>query len=99
MERYTKQVVEHMLRNYTSLPQLKDAEFLTYKLDLDAALKRLNKFSRNLHDAIVGVFILGNTIQEQAAVQNVSKRQTNRRLDDGVHVLTMIMNGDFNEQS
>lgn len=99
MERYTKQVVEHMLRNYTSLSELKDAEYLTYKIDLDSALKRLRVFSRNLHDAIVGVFILGNTIQEQAAVQKVSKRQTNRRLDDGVHVLTMIMNGDFNEQS
>jgi SMC interacting uncharacterized protein involved in chromosome segregation len=94
MEKYKKQVVENMLRNYTSLYQLQDAEFLTAKLDLDKGLKQLNKMSKNLHDSIIGVFILGNTIHEQAAVQNVSKRQTLRRLDDGVHMLTMIMNGD-----
>jgi len=99
MERYNDQVVEHMLRNYTSLSQLKDAEFLSYKMDLDKALKRLRHFSRNLHDAVVGVFILGNPIHEQAAIQKVSKRQTIRRLNDGVHMLTMIMNGDFNEAS
>lgn len=95
MEQYDNQLVEQMLRNYTVLQDLKDAEFLAYKVDLDTGLKKLLGMSRNLHDALVGVFILGNSIQEQAAVQNVSKRQTIRRLDDGVYMLTMMMNGEF----
>jgi hypothetical protein len=64
-------------------------------MDLDKSLKRLNHTSSNLYKAVVGVFIFGNAIQTQAATQKVSKRQTIRRLDDGIHMLTMIMNGEF----
>lgn len=94
MDRYNNHLVENMLRNYSTLEGLTDAEFLSYKVDLDTGLKQLLGMSRNLHDTLIGVFILGNSIQEQAAVQNVSKRQTIRRLNDGVHMLTMMMNGD-----
>jgi CRISPR/Cas system-associated endonuclease Cas3-HD len=95
MEKYDKQAVEGMLRNYTTLENTSDANFLSYKLDLDKALQKLLKEYKNLYYAVVGVFVLGSSIQDQADSQNVSKRQTIRRLDDGIHMLTMIMNGDI----
>lgn len=94
MEKYKKEIVENMLRNYTSLSVLQDAEYMSYKMDLENALRRLSDLSDNLYQAITGVLIMGVPIQEQAAYQNVSKRQTLRRLDDGVHMLTLIMNGE-----
>jgi CRISPR/Cas system-associated endonuclease Cas3-HD len=94
MERYDPQQVEMMLRNYTSLSDSNDTNLMAYKVDLDTALKKLKNNSTNLYTTIVGVFISGNQIQEQAKLQEVSKRQTIRRMDDGLYMLTMIMNGD-----
>lgn len=94
MEKYTDQQVEMMLKNYTLLCESDDAEFIAFRVDLDAALRKLQNTSVNLYKAIVGVFILGNPIQEQAKVDKVSKRQIIRRLNDATHMLVMIMNGE-----
>ena len=94
MGEYNNQQVEMMLKNYTLLCESDDAEFISYRVDLDAALRKLQNTSVNLYKAIVGVFILGNPIQEQANVDKVSKRQIIRRLNDATHMLTMIMNGE-----
>ena len=75
----------------------KGSNYINDLLDLDTALRKLQKNNSNLYKALVGVFVFGNPIQEQARLMNVSKRQINRRLDDGLHVLTMIMNGDMYE--
>ena len=95
---YQKQMVEEMLRNYTTITHYithsGDEEVHSAKLDLDMALQKLQNFSKNLHQTIIGVFVWGIPIQEQAKRMNVSKRQVLRRLDDGLHFLTMIMNGE-----
>lgn len=95
---YEKQAVEECLRNYTLLNQMTlmgdDKELLTVKMDMDNAMRRLQKASPNLHGTLIGVFVYGNPIQEQAKQMNVSTRQITRRLDDGLHMLTMIMNGE-----
>lgn len=95
---YTKQAIEECLRNYTLLGRVVqlngNRELITVKIDLDMGMRRLAKHSQNLHDTLVGVFFYGNPIQEQAKKMNVSKRQILRRLDDGLHMLTMIMNGE-----
>lgn len=91
---YEKPMVETFLRNYTALCRSNEDELVTAKLDLIMGMRKLRKNSRNLYDTIVGVFVNGNPIQEQAKQMNVSKRQINRRLDDGLHMLTMIMNGE-----
>lgn len=95
---YHKQTVEQYLRNYTLLTQAiltgADEEFYVAKMDLDNAMRKLQRHNKNLHKTLVGVFVYGNPIQEQAKKMDVSKRQIMRRLDDGVHMLTMIMNGE-----
>ncbi len=95
---YDKQVVEECLRNYTILNQVSiekdDKELLTVKMDIDKGLRKLQGISVNLHNTLLGVFVYGNPIQEQAKQMGVSKRQILRRLDDGLHMLTMIMNGE-----
>lgn len=95
---YQKQMVEELLRNYTQVTRAivvtGDEDLRTAKVDLDIALRKLQDFSKNLHDTMIGVFVWGSPIQEQAKKMNVSKRQVLRRLDDGLHFLTMIMNGE-----
>jgi hypothetical protein len=71
-----------------------DKELLTVKMDITSAMRKLQQMSVNLHSTLVGVFVYGNPIQEQAKQMNVSTRQISRRLDDGLHMLTMIMNGE-----
>ena len=99
MSKYTTQEVEGYLREYTLLKHAatynSDNENLIVDLlDLDSGLRKLQKMNANLYKTLVGVFVYGNPIQEQANIMDVSKRQINRRLDDGLHVLTMIMNGE-----
>lgn len=95
---YDQQTIELYLRNYTTLVAASqssiDDDFRIAKMDLDAALLKLKHNSSKLYDTIVGVFVLGNPIQEQAKQMNVSKRQTIRRMNDGLYMLTMIMNGE-----
>jgi len=102
MKSYSKQEVEAYLREHTALKHAavynsENDNYINDLLDLDTALRKLQKNNSNLYKALVGVFVFGNPIQEQARLMNVSKRQINRRLDDGLHVLTMIMNGDMYE--
>jgi|LakMenEpi03Aug12_release.lakeMendotaPanAssembly.Ray.scaffolds.fasta_scaffold1796888_2 hypothetical protein len=95
---YNKQEVESYLRNYTTLCMSivigGNDEFHLAKMDLDNAMRKLQSTSDNLYNTVLGVFVYGNPIQEQAKQMNVSKRQIMRRMDDGLHMLTMIMNGE-----
>ena len=95
---YQTQQVETYLRNYTSLSHLitlnGDEDLMESKADLDSAMIKLSKTSYNLYSTMMGVFVYGNSIQAQAKQMNVSKRQVMRRLDDGLHMLVMIMNGE-----
>lgn len=94
---YTNQIVEAGLREYQSLTGLLltsgNEETKALKLDLDAGLAKLQKQQKTLYKTLIGVFVLGNSIQEQAEQMSTSTRQVSRRLHDGVHMLTMIMNG------
>jgi hypothetical protein len=96
--KYQKQEIEAYLREYTTLQVCvvygHDEDLSVAKIDLDNAIRKLQKSSPNLYKTIMGVFVYGNPIQEQAKQMDVSKRQISRRLDDGVHMLTMIMNGE-----
>lgn len=92
---YTTEIVENLLRNYYSLQQHPDSTFSFYFLDLNNGLKVLKRNSPVLHSTIVSVFVNGMPIQEKAAVDDVSRMQVNRRLYDGLDVLTMIMNGEL----
>jgi hypothetical protein len=96
---YEKDTVETYLRNYSTLTAAvltgTSEEIHAAKMDLDSALRKLQGMSVNLYNTIIGVFVWGNPIQEQAKQMNVSKRQIIRRMDDGVHMLTMIMNGEM----
>ena len=91
---YTNNVVENLLRNYYTLQDHPDSTFSFYKIDLELGLKKLKQTSPVLYSTIVGVFIDAAPIQEQAKVDKVTTRQTNRRLHDATHLLTMIMNGE-----
>lgn len=90
---YTTEVVENLLRNYYTLQQHPDSTFSFYKMDLESGLKALKRQSEILYFALVDVFVNGMPIQEQAENNSVSTRQVNRRLHDGLHALTLIMNG------
>lgn len=96
--KYQKQEIEAYLREYTTLQVCVvygyDEDLSVAKVDLDNAIRKLQKSSPNLYKTIIGVFVYGNPIQEQATQMDVSKRQISRRLDDGVHMLAMIMNGE-----
>lgn len=94
MDKYTNQQVEGFLRNYTLLQDSTDPDFMACRVDLDNGIKKLQSTSNNLYKAIIGVFVVGNPIQMQAKKDKVSKRQIIRRLNDGTHMLTMIMNGE-----
>lgn len=95
---YTKQMVEAFLRDYSLLQHAVayngDDDLMNAKIDLDRGIRKLQNTSINLHRTIIGVFVYGNPIQEQAKLMGVSKRQINRRLDDALHMLTRIMNGE-----
>jgi hypothetical protein len=94
MEKYQTDMVENLLRNYYSLQSHPSSTFYEYKIDLDVALAKLKKYSSNLYSTIVNVFINGMPIQEQAAKDGVTRQQLHRRMHDGLHFLTMIMNGE-----
>lgn len=91
---YKNDIVENLLRNYYSLQMHPDSTFSDYKVDLDQALAKLKNYSSVLYSTVVNVFVNGVPIQEQARIDEVSRMQTNRRLHDGLHMLTMIMNGE-----
>lgn len=94
MNKYTSIQVEDMLRNYTLLGSVSDPEFLTYKIDLDNSIESLKVKAPNLYGTVLGVFVYGNSLYMQAEKDNVTIRQVIRRLSDGLHLLTMIINGE-----
>lgn len=92
---YSNNMVENMLRNYSLLSTTSDAEYLDYRMDLDNCMLTLKVKYPNLYSALMGVFVIGTPIQEQAKLQKVSKMQVHRMLNDGLHMLTLIMNGEL----
>ena len=92
---YTSQLVENLLRNYYSLQVYPGSEFAEYTLDLHNSLMIMKRRDKKLYSTIVGVFVNGTPIQEQANKDDVSRMHVSRRLDDGLNVLTMIMNGEL----
>ena len=94
---YTTQMTENMLRSYFSLEAHPDTLFSDMKMDLDKALKSLKSEDRPVYDTVMGVFVAGTPIQEQALKDKISKRQVHYRMASGIASLTVIMNGDTNE--
>ena len=92
---YQNDLVENLLRNYYSLSAHDDMLFSDYKVDIEAGLRKLHDDSSSLYFTVISVFVNGTPIQEQAKKERVSTRQINRKLHDGLHMLTMIMNGDI----
>jgi hypothetical protein len=86
-------MVENMLRHYSLLASTSDAEYLDYRMDLDNSMSVL-KQEYNLYITLMGVFVIGTPIHEQAKNQKTNKMQIHRRLNDGLHMLTLIMNGE-----
>lgn len=96
---YTKTVVENLLRNYYSLQQHPDSTFSFYYLDLVDGLKELYKQNSVLYYTLVNVFVSGMPIQDQAYNDGVTTRMVNYRLNDGLEILTSLMNGVTVEES
>lgn len=96
---YTKTVVENLLRNYYSLQQHPDSTFSFYYLDLVDGLKELYKQNSVLYYTLVNVFVSGMPIQDQAYNDGVTTRMVNYRLNDGLEMLTSLMNGVTVEES
>ncbi len=94
MTKYSNNMVENMLRNYSLLASTSEAEYLNYRMDLDSSMSVLKQEYPNLYTTLMGVFVLGTPIHEQAKNQKTNKMQIHRRLNDGLHMLTLIMNGE-----
>lgn len=92
---YTTEIVENLLRNYYSLQSHTDATFSDYFVDLTNSLSVMKRESEVLYSTIVNVMVNGMPIQEKATIDGVTTRQVNYRLHDGLDLLTMIMNGEF----
>lgn len=90
---YTTNIVENLLRNYYSLQQHPDSTFSFYYLDLVDGLKELYKQNAVLYYTLVNVFISGMPIQDQAYNDGVTTRMINYRLNEGLEILTNLMNG------
>ena len=95
MTKYSNNMVENMLRNYSLLASTSDAEYLDYRMDLDNGMGVLKDEYPNLYTTLMGVFVVGTPIHEQVKNQSTNKMQIHRRLNDGLHMLTLIMNGDI----
>jgi DNA-directed RNA polymerase specialized sigma24 family protein len=95
---YEPHAIEALLRNYTlidkAVMESGDEDLRITKVELDAAVRKLQGYSVNLYTTVIGVFVLGTPIQEHAKEYKISKRQVHRRLEDGLHLLVMIMNGE-----
>jgi hypothetical protein len=91
---YTTDIVENLLRNYYALQSHPDSTFSFYKMDLERAMKALERENSTLYFTLLNVFVSGMPIQDQAYKDGVSPRQVSRRLHDGLYALTMIMNGE-----
>lgn len=96
-QHYTKNIVENLLRVYYSLEDYPDETFSDYYLDLVYGLKELKKQNATLYFTLIKVFINAMPIQACAADEGVTPRMINYRLNDGLELLTNIMNGDTDE--
>ena len=92
--KYSNNMVENMLRHYSLLASTSDAEYLDYRMDLDNSMSVLKQEYPNLYTTLMGVFVVGTPIHEQAKNQKTNKMQIHRRLNDGLHMLTLIMTGE-----
>ena len=92
--KYSNNMVENMLRHYSLLASTSDAEYLDYRMDLDNSMSVLKQEYPNLYTTLMGVFVVGTPIHEQAKNQKTNKMHIHRRLNDGLHMLTLIMNGE-----
>ncbi len=92
--KYSNNMVENMLRHYSLLASTSGAEYLDYRMDLDNSMSVLKQEYPNLYTTLMGVFVIGTPIHEQAKNQKTNKMQIHRRLNDGLHMLTLIMNGE-----
>ena len=92
--KYSNNMIENMLRHYSLLASTSDAEYLDYRMDLDNSMSVLKQEYPNLYTTLMGVFVVGTPIHEQAKNQKTNKMQIHRRLNDGLHMLTLIMNGE-----
>jgi len=90
---YTNESVENLLRNYYSLENYPSTELYEAKADLDIALVKLHNYSTNLYNTLMSVMVNAQPINRVAKQEEVDRKQINRRLHDGLHFLTMIMNG------
>lgn len=93
--KYQNDIVENILRNYYSFNKYTDTDLYEYKVDVDIGLQKLFNYSSVLYFTIVNVFINSKPINDEAMDSGVSRMQVNRRLHDGLHLLTMIMNGEI----
>lgn len=93
--KYQNDMVENILRNYYSFNKYTDTDLYEYKVDVDIGLQKLSNYSSVLYFTIVNVFINSKPINDEAVDSGVSRMQVNRRLHDGLHLLTMIMNGEI----
>lgn len=83
-----------MLRNYLQLEIHPDQVFADIKMDIDKALKALREEDPDVYRTVMGVFVAGTPIQQQAKKDGISKRLVHYRMANGVASLTAIMNGD-----
>lgn len=95
---YTSNVVENILRHYYSLQLHPDSTFSHYKIDVDSALKVLHDKDSVLYFTIINVFVNGVPIHDQAKTDGVTSRWVSYRLNEGVNMLTSIMNGELSNE-
>jgi transposase len=96
---YDTKTIKEFLKNYTSITGVYHAsgnqDLLITKTEMDIALRKLEDYSTNLFNTLIDVLVLGTTISEHAEEYKISKRQVQRRIDDGLNMLVMIMNKEI----
>jgi len=95
---YQSDIVENMLRNYYMLQFQESPDFADLFVDIAAGLRDLKKYNSVLYYTIVGVFVNGIPIQDQALNDGVTPRMISYRLTDGLSTLTKLMNGELDAE-
>jgi DNA-directed RNA polymerase specialized sigma24 family protein len=96
---YDTKTIKAFLKNYTSIKgayhSTSNEELIITKTEMDIALRKLENYSINLFNTLIDVLVLGTPILEHAEENKISKRQVQRRLDDGLNLLVLIMNREI----
>lgn len=95
MTEYSPQFVENLVRNLYTLKDTDLTEYTDLLMDVERGLERLKAEDANTYKTLMGVFAFGNSIHGQAKLDNITKMQVHRRLDNGLWFITNIMNGVF----